>query len=152
MTDQQEKFLKDKESKKAEDEEERYERDMSKAEDEEKEDAEDEDDHKKEAKLAKQVRQLKSELSALKSHIKKAEVEPLIDSILEAKQSLGNIDTRTEYAKLSKLDKTTLEELAGSYKEIVSAKTEPRYQVKYANVDKSVNCDSIIKRLRGGIY
>lgn len=153
LTDQQEKFLKDKESKKAEDEEEHYERDMSKAEDEEKEkDAEDEEDDKKEAKLARQVKQLKSELSALKNHIKKAEVEPLIDSILEAKQSLGNIDTRTEYAKLSKLDKTTLEELAGSYKEIVSAKTEPRYQVKYANVDKSVNCDSIIKRLRGGIY
>jgi len=159
LTDKQEEYLKDKESrkskksKKAEDEEEKYEREMSKAEDEEKEDAEDEEDDKKDASLRSQVKSLKSELSALKSKIKAAEVEPLIDSILEAKQSFdSNIDARAEYAKLSKLDKSTLEELAGNYKEIVEAKVSPRYQVRYASVeDKSASVDSIIKRLRGGI-
>lgn len=158
LTDRQEEYLKDKESKKskkskkAEDEEEKYEREMSKAEDEEKEDAEDEEDDKKDASLRAQVKSLKTELSALRSKIRAAEVEPLIDSILEAKQSFNNnIDTRAEYAKLSKMDKSTLEELAGNYKEIVEAKVSPRYQVKYASVEKSADVDSIIKRLRGGI-
>ena len=101
LTDKQKEWMEEKEdskkskksrkSKRAEDEEDRHEREMSKAEDEdkEKEDADDDEDDKKDASLRGQVRALKSELRALKAKVKSAEVDPLIDQILEAKSQLG---------------------------------------------------------------
>ena len=157
LTDKQEEYLKDKESKKskkskrAEDEEDEYEREMSKADDEEKEDAEDdEEDDKKDASLRGQVRLLKSELKALKAKVKSAEIDPLIDQILEAKSRLGKIDERIEYAKLSKLDISTLHDLADNYKGIVEAKVSPRFTVRQASVDSSLQGDSIFKKISEG--
>jgi|TARA_R110002020_G_scaffold433115_1_gene643198 hypothetical protein len=159
LTDRQKEFLEDKKSKKskksrkAEDEEERHEREMSKAEDDDKkeEEAEEEEDDKKEASLRSQVRSLKSELKALKAKVKSAEIDPLIDQILEAKSQLGKIDERVEYAKLSKLDIGTLHELADNYKGIVQARTEhPRFTVRQASVDSSLKGDSIFKKISGG--
>lgn len=158
MTDKQEEYLKDKESRKskksrkAEDEEKKYEDEMSKAEDEdEEENAEDEDEDKKDASLRGQVRSLKSELKALKAKVKSAEVDPLIDQILEAKSRLGKIDERVEYAKLSKLDIPTLHDLAANYKNIVEAQvSSPRFTVRQASVDSSLKGDSIFTKIREG--
>ena len=163
LTDEQEEYLREKKedskrkakkSRRAEeDEEKRHEREMSKAddEDEEKEDAEDdEDEDKKEASLRSQVRSLKSELKALKAKVKSAEVDPLIDQILEAKSQLGKIDERVEYAKLSKLDISTLHDLADNYSGIVQARTSPRFTVRQASVDSSLKGDSIFKKISEG--
>ena len=158
LTDKQEEYLKDKESRKskksrkAEDEEKKYEDEMSKAEDEdEEENAEDEDEDKKDASLRGQVRSLKSELKALKAKVKSAEVDPLIDQILEAKSRLGKIDERVEYAKLSKLDIPTLHDLAANYKNIVEAQvSSPRFTVRQASVDSSLKGDSIFTKIREG--
>ena len=138
-------------SKRADDEEKEYEREMSKADDEEKEDAEDDDeDDKKDASLRGQVRSLKSELKALKAKVKSAEIDPLIESILDAKSRLGKIDERVEYAKLSKLDISTLHDLAENYKGIVEAKVSPRFTVRQASVDSSLSGDSIFKKISEG--
>ena len=118
-------------------------------EDKEKEDADDEDD-KKDASLVGQVRSLKAELRALKAKVKSAEVDPLIDQILEAKSQLGNIDERVEYAKLAKLDINTLHDLADNYSGIVQAKTSPRFTVRQASVDNSLKGDAIFKKISGG--
>ena len=158
LTDRQEEYLKDKESKKSrakkaqEDEEKRHKEEMSKANDEEDEekDAEEDEDDKKDASLKAQVRSLKSELKALKAKVKSAEVDPLIDQILEAKSQLGKIDERVEYAKLAKLDISTLYDLADNYKGIVSAKSQPRFTVRQASVDSSVKGDSIFKKISEG--
>lgn len=157
LTDRQEEYLKDKESKKsrakrAEDEEKKHKEEMSKAndEDEEKEDADEDEDDKKEASLRSQVRSLKSELKALKAKVKSAEVDPLIDQILDAKSQLGKIDEQVEYAKLAKLDISTLHDLAENYKGIVSAKSQPRFTVRQASVDSSVKGDSIFKKISEG--
>ena len=125
---------------------------MSKAndEDEEKEDADEDEDDKKEASLRSQVRSLKSELKALKAKVKSAEVDPLIDQILDAKSQLGKIDEQVEYAKLAKLDISTLHDLAENYKGIVSAKSQPRFTVRQASVDSSVKGDSIFKKISEG--
>lgn len=157
LTDRQEEYLKDKESKKsrakrAEDEEKKHKEEMSKAndEDEEKEDADEDEDDKKDASLRSQVRSLKSELKALKAKVKSAEVDPLIDQILDAKSQLGKIDEQVEYAKLAKLDISTLHDLAENYKGIVSAKSQPRFTVRQASVDSSVKGDSIFKKISEG--
>ena len=162
LTDKQKEWMEEKEdskkskksrkSKRAEDEEDRHEREMSKAEDEdkEKEDADDDEDDKKDASLRGQVRALKSELRALKAKVKSAEVDPLIDQILEAKSQLGNIDERVEYAKLAKLDINTLHDLADNYSGIVQAKTSPRFTVRQASVDNSLKGDAIFKKISGG--
>ena len=136
----------------AEDEEKKHKEEMSKAndEDEEKEDADEDEDDKKEASLRSQVRSLKSELKALKAKVKSAEVDPLIDQILDAKSQLGKIDEQVEYAKLAKLDISTLHDLAENYKGIVSAKSQPRFTVRQASVDSSVKGDSIFKKISEG--
>jgi len=157
LTDKQEEYLKDKESKKSrkskraeDDEEKEYEREMSKAEDEdEEEDAEDKEE-KKDASLRRQVRSLKTELKALKAKVKSAEVDPLIDQILEAKSQLGKIDERAEYVKLARLDINTLHDLADNYKGIVEAKVSPRFTVRQASVDHSLKGDSIFKKISEG--
>ena len=162
LTDKQKEWMEEKEdskkskksrkSKRAEDEEDRHEREMSKAEDEdkEKEDADDDEDDKKDASLRGQVRALKSELRALKAKVKSAEVDPLIDQILEAKSQLGKIDERVEYAKLAKLDISTLHDLAENYSGIVKANASPRFTVRQASVDNSLKGDAIFKKISGG--
>ena len=124
---------------------------MSEAEnDDEKEDADDDEDDKKEASLRSQVRSLKSELRALKAKVKSAEVDPLIDQILQAKSQLGKIDERVEYAKLAKLDISTLHDLAENYSGIVQARTSPRFTVRQASLNSSLKGDSLFKKISEG--
>ena len=153
LTDKEKDSKKSKKSRarKAQDEEERHKKEMSEAEEDEEEDAdEDEEKKDKEASLSRQVRSLKSEVKALKAKVKSAEVDPLIDQILEAKSSLGKIDEQVEYAKLAKLDIGTLHELAENYKGIVQARTQPRFTVRQASVDSSLKGDSIFKKISEG--
>ena len=118
-------------------------------EDDEEKDAE-EDEDKKDSKLAKQVRTLKAELKQIKSKIRKAEIEPLIDAILDAKKSVGKIDARAEYARLAKLDVATLQELKAQYDSVKEAKNQPRYVVKNASLDSSVKTgDNFLLSMRG---
>ena len=140
---------------------EKKEKDIIEGEEKEEEDAEDENKldltdkqekylkDKEEGSLKAQVKTLKAEIKTLKAKFRKAEVEPIIDSILEAKSKIGSINVEAEYAKLSKLDTATLTELADSYKGIVEAKASPRYSVKYASTDSSVKGDEILRRIRG---
>ena len=119
------------------------------AEDDEEKDAE-EDEDKKDSKLAKQVRILKAELKQIKSKIRKAEIEPLIDAILDAKKSVGKIDARAEYARLARLDIATLQELKAQYDSVKEAKNQPRYVVKNASLDSSVKTgDNFLLSMRG---
>ena len=105
---------------------------------------------KKESRLAKQVRVLKAELRAVKAKIRSAEIDPIIQSILDAKKSVGKIDAKSEYAKLSKLDIGTLRELEAHYDTIKEAKTQPRYVVRNASLNSSDKTgDSILLSMRG---
>ena len=122
-----------------------------------KEDAEDEDkldltDKQKEflrdSRLAKQVATLKSEVKALKAHIRTAKLEPIINSILEAKSKLGKINADAEYAKLIRLDSETLRSLKADYDQVVDSQNQPRYQVRYASVNNTSG-DSILTGMRG---
>ena len=108
---------------------------------------------KKESKLASQVRALKSEVNSLKSQIKRAKVEPIIDSILDAKSKLGTLKSaEAEYNKLIKLDSDTLESLKADYEKLAEGSTSPRFEVKYASVEKG-SADAIMQRIReGGRY
>ena len=105
---------------------------------------------KKESRLAKQVRVLKAELRAVKAKIRSAEIDPIIQSILDAKKSVGKIDAKSEYAKLSKLDIGTLRELEAHYDTIKEAKTQPRYVVRNASLNSSDKTgDNILLSMRG---
>ena len=147
----------DEEMKKAEDDK----KDEEAQEDEDKEDAEDTDkldltDKQKEflrdSKLAKQVAILKAEVKTLKAHIQKAKVEPIIDSILEAKSKLGKVNAEAEYAKLIKLDSSTLQSLKADYEQVVDTNNQPRYQVKYASVSNSDKTgDDVLRSIRGDL-
>ena len=108
---------------------------------------------KKESKLASQVRILKSEVKSLKSQIRRARVEPIIDSILDAKSKLGTLKSaEAEYNKLIKLDSDTLESLKADYDKLAEGSTSPRFEVKYASVEKG-SADAIMQRIReGGSY
>jgi hypothetical protein len=165
------------EAKKAEDlsneEEKRFDEEITKAkakkaehdDDEDHEDADDENKldltdrqeeylkDKKESKLASQVRILKSEVKSLKSQIRRARVEPIIDSILDAKSKLGTLKSaEAEYNKLIKLDSDTLESLKADYDKLAEGSTSPRFEVKYASVEKG-SADAIMQRIReGGSY
>ena len=123
----------------------------------EKEDADDTDkldltDKQKEflrdSKLDKQVAILKAEVKSLKAHIRKAKLEPIINSILEAKAKLGKVNAEVEYAKLSKLDSATLYDLKANYDQVVDSQNQPRYQVKYASVENSTG-DGLFTTMRG---
>lgn len=167
---------KDETAKRAEDlsneEEKRFDEEITKAkakkaehDDEESEDADDENKldltdrqeeylkDKKESKLASQVRILKSEVKSLKSQIRRARVEPIIDSILDAKSKLGTLKSaEAEYNKLIKLDSDTLESLKADYDKLAEGSTSPRFEVKYASVEKG-SADAIMQRIReGGRY
>ena len=142
----------------AEDEEKK---DEEATEDEDKEDAEDEDklaltDKQKEflrdSRLAKQVAILKAEVKTLKAHIRQAKVEPIIDSILEAKSKLGKVNAEAEYAKLIKLDSSTLKSLKADYDQLSDSQNQPRYQVKYASVSSSDKTgDDVLRSIRGDL-
>ena len=142
----------------AEDEEKK---DEEAQEDEDKEDAEDTDkldltDKQKEflrdSKLAKQVAILKAEVKTLKAHIQKATVDPIIDSILEAKSKLGKVNAEAEYAKLIKLDSSTLKSLKADYDQLSDSQNQPRYQVKYASVGSSDKTgDDVLRSIRGDL-
>ena len=131
------------------------------AEEEDKEDAEDEDkldltDKQKEflrdSRLAKQVAILKAEVKTLKAHIRQAKVEPIIDSILEAKSKLGKVNAEAEYAKLIKLDSSTLKSLKADYDQLSDSQNQPRYQVKYASVGSSDKTgDDVLRSIRGDL-
>ena len=127
------------------------------SEDEDKEDAEDSDkldltDKQKEflrdSRLAKQVAILKAEVKSLKAHIRTAKLEPIINSILEAKSKLGKINADAEYAKLIRLDSSTLQSLKADYDQLSDSQNQPRYQVKYASVENSSG-DDIFTKMRG---
>ena len=132
-----------------------------KAEDEDdKEDAEDEDkldltDKQKEflrdSRLAKQVSILKAEVKALKAHIKTAKLEPIINSIVEAKSKLGKVNAEAEYTKLSKLDSETLETLKADYEQVGATNNSPSYQVKYASVSSDKTGDDFLRSIRGDL-
>jgi len=124
-----------------------------------KEDAEDEDkldltDKQKEflrdSRLAKQVATLKAELKAMKAQIRTARLDPIINSILEAKSKLGKINADAEYAKLIRLDSATLHDLKANYDQLADSQNQPRYQVKYASVN-STSGDELLKTMRGDL-
>ena len=86
----------------------------------------------------------------MKAHIRKAKVEPIIDSILEAKSKLGKVNAEAEYAKLIKLDSSTLQSLKADYEQVVDTNNQPRYQVKYASVSNSdITGDDVLRSIRG---
>ena len=104
----------------------------------------------KDSKLAKEVKVLRAELKALRSKIRKADIDPIIQDILDAKQLVGKVEARAEYRKLSKLDINTLRELQAHYDTIKEAKTQPRYVVKNASLDSSDKTgDSLLLSMRG---
>jgi hypothetical protein len=147
-------------------EEKRFDEEMKKgrkAEDEDKDDEEAEDENKldltdrqeeflkdkKESSLRAEIKVLKSELRAMKANFRKAQIEPVIDSILEAKSKLGKINAEAEYNKLIRLDNETLASLKADYEKLSENISTPRFEVKYASVDSKAG-DEILKRIRGG--
>lgn len=88
---------------------------------------------KKDSALAKQVASLKAEIRSLKTEARQARLEPIIDSILEAKAKLGHVDAEAEYRSLSKLDVATLQSLKADYDKIADANNAPRFTAKYSN-------------------
>ena len=104
----------------------------------------------KESKLAKEVKVLRAELKTLKSKIRNAEIDPIIQDILDAKKLVGKVDARAEYRKLSKLDISTLRELQAHYDTIKEAKSQPRYVVRNASINSSDKTgDSLLLSMRG---
>ena len=102
------------------------------------------------SKLAKEVKVLRAELKTLKSKIRNAEIDPIIQDILDAKKLVGKVDARAEYRKLSKLDIGTLRELQAHYDTIKEAKTQPRYVVKNAALNSSDKSgDNLLLSMRG---
>jgi len=88
---------------------------------------------KKDSALAKQVASLKAEIRSLKTEARQARLEPIIDSILEAKAKLGHVDAEAECRSLSKLDVATLQSLKADYDKIADANNAPRFTAKYSN-------------------
>ena len=76
----------------------------------------------KDSRLAREVKVLRAELKAMKSKIRKADIDPIIQGILDAKKLVGKVDARAEYRKLSKLDISTLRELQAHYDTIKRGK------------------------------
>ena len=150
----------DEEMKKAQDNDDDKNIDTGEDEDEDKkEDADDPDkldltDKQKEflrdSRLEKQVAILKAEVKTLKAHIRTARLEPIINSILEAKSKLGKVNADAEYAKLIKLDSATLHDLKANYEQVVDSQNQPRYQVKYASVNNTSG-DYLLRSLRGDL-
>ena len=89
----------------------------------------------------------------MKSQIRRARVGPIIDSILDAKSKLGTLKSaEADYNKLIKLDSDTLESLKADYDKLAEGSTSPRFEVKYASVEKG-SADAIMQRIReGGSY
>ena len=148
-----------KRGRKAEDDDDKDEINIDTGEDEdEKEDAEEDSDKLdltdkqkeflRDSRLAKQVAILKAEVKSLKAHIRTAKLEPIINSILEAKSKLGKINADAEYAKLIRLDSSTLQSLKADYDQLSDSQNQPRYQVKYASVADS-SADSLFRNMRG---
>jgi len=88
---------------------------------------------KKDSALAQQVKVLKAQIKSLQSSIRKARLEPIIESIIEAKGKLGKVDAEVEYRSLSKLDLATLHSLKADYDRIADANSQPRFTAKYSN-------------------
>ena len=107
---------------------------------------------KRDSALAKQVANLKAEIRSLKSEARQARLEPIIDSILEAKAKLGHVDAEAEYRSLSKLDVATLQSLKADYDKIADANNSPRFTAKYSNAslgaDKKYG-DQVLSLLAG---
>ena len=107
---------------------------------------------KRDSALAKQVASLKAEIRSLKSEARQARLEPIIDSILEAKAKLGHVDAEAEYRSLSKLDVATLQSLKADYDKIADANNSPRFTAKYSNAslgaDKKYG-DQVLSLLAG---
>ena len=133
---------------------------MKSEEEKDEEDAEEEDDEKdaeeeylkdkKESSLRKQVRTLKAELRAVKAKIRSAEIDPIIQGILDAKKLVGKVDAKAEYRRLAKLDIGTLRELEAHYDTIKEAKSQPRYVVRNASVNSSDKTgDNLLLSMRG---
>lgn len=162
-TKEEKKDSEDKEEKEAQDlsnpEEKRYDDEMKKSRKaEDKEDKDDDDDNvdikvsdedinkldltdkqeeylkdKKDSALAQQVKVLKAQIRSLQSSIRKARLEPIIESIIEAKGKLGKVDAEVEYRSLSKLDLATLHSLKADYDRIADANSQPRFTARYSN-------------------
>ena len=100
--------------------------------------------------MRKQVRTLKAELRAVKAKIRSAEIDPIIQGILDAKKLVGKVDAKAEYRRLSKLDIGTLRELEAHYDTIKEAKSQPRYVVRNASVNSSDKTgDNLLLSMRG---
>jgi hypothetical protein len=108
---------------------------------------------KRDSALAQQVKILKAEIRSLQSSIKKARLEPIIESIIEAKGKLGKVDAEVEYRSLSKLDVATLHSLKADYDRIADANSQPRFTAKYSNasVDSGNKAygDQVLRTLGG---
>ena len=108
---------------------------------------------KRDSALAQQVKILKAEIRSLQSSIKKARLEPIIESIIEAKGKLGKVDAEVEYRSLSKLDLATLHSLKADYDRIADANSQPRFTAKYSNasVDSGNKAygDQVLRTLGG---
>ena len=61
---------------------------------------------------------------------------------------LGKVNAEAEYAKLIKLDSSTLQSLKADYDQLSDSQNQPRYQVKYASVENSSG-DDIFTTMRG---
>jgi hypothetical protein len=143
-------------------EEKRFDEEMKKGND-DKEDEEAEDENKldltdrqeeylkdkKESSLRAEIKTLKASLRKMEAQFRQAKLEPIIDSILEAKSKLGKINAEAEYNKLIKLDSETLQSLKADYDQLSASTASPRFTVKYASVEKAEG-DNILKRIRGG--
>ena len=147
---------------KAEDDDDKDEINIDTGDEDKKEDAEEDSDKLdltdkqkeflRDSRLAKQVAILKAEVKTLKAHIRQAKVEPIIDSILEAKSKLGKVNAEAEYAKLIKLDSSTLQSLKADYDQLSDSQNQPRYQVKYASVGSSDKTgDDVLRSIRGDL-
>ena len=168
-TKKEDTYEEDEDKKEAQDltneEEKKHDEEMKKSsaeDDKDKEDAEDDTDKLdltdkqkeflRDSRLAKQVAILKAEVKTLKAHIQQAKVEPIIDSILEAKSKLGKVNAEAEYAKLIKLDSSTLQSLKADYDQLSDSQNQPRYQVKYASVSSSDKTgDDVLRSIRGDL-
>ena len=108
---------------------------------------------KRDSALAQQVKILKAEIRSLQSSIKKARLEPIIESIIEAKGKLGKVDAEVEYRSLSKLDVATLHSLKADYDRIADANSQPRFTARYSNasVDSGNKAygDQVLRTLGG---
>lgn len=141
-------------------EEERKERKDEQAQDEEteekKEDSEEqEDEEKKESKKA--IRELQKELKSLKAQYNLEKLTPVINSIVEAKVSLGRISDSERQSEFDRLASARVEDLkawSAEYEGLVKGNQKPytKYKLQASRQDdgSSKDFDGLILQMREG--